>query len=501
MCKDYLFAGLRVVCALILLVPDARAQVSEFENMRIVDIRVSPQSLDPNDLANALTLKKGDSFHAQDAADTIDRLFATGRFTDVIVEGERSGGGVIVQIVTRPAWFLGGISVEGKIAGPPNRAQIAATPELTLGAPVRDGDVADAVRVIKDLLASNGLYDATVTPEVARDPAVQQVFVTFRIQQHRRAKYEMPVIKFSAGMPPGAPDQRSADRVIPANTPGALAIQNIANPPDNTIIHATGWRIPIIHWWRQVTDARTRQGIQGIRAQYQNKGRLTARVDLEKLDYDASRRRVRPNLTITPGPRVDVKAVEAKVSRGVLKKYVPVFQERAVNNDLLAEGKRNLQNYFQSQGYYRANVDVRSLTPSSDLETFEYVISKGPRYKLVRLSFSGNRYFEDDILRERMFIQTASFSMRHGRYSEAFRRKDEESIANLYRSNGFRDVKVTSDLSLDYQGKPEQVAVTVRIDEGPQWFVDHVAVKGAAQLESKDLIPRLASMPGSRSRR
>jgi hypothetical protein len=72
---------------------------------------------------------------------------------------------------------------------------------------------------------------------------------------------------------------------------------------DNTIRRATGWRIPIIHWWRQVTDARTRKGVEGLLRKYQKQDRLTARVELEKLDYDAKRRRVRLSLKINPGPK------------------------------------------------------------------------------------------------------------------------------------------------------------------------------------------------------
>ena len=39
---------------------------------------------------------------------------------------------------------------------------------------------------------------------------------------------------------------------------------------------------------------------------------------------------------------------------------MPVFEERAVDNDLLVEGERNLRDYFQSQGYYDVDVDFRS---------------------------------------------------------------------------------------------------------------------------------------------
>ena len=193
---------------------------------------------------------------------------------------------------------------------------------------------------------------------------------------------------------------------------------------------------------------------------------------------------------------VEVTAVEAKVSRGTLEKYVPIFQQRAVDNDLLVEGKRNLASYFQSKGYYDVDVDIRTSEPQPDLEKIEYVISRGQRYKLESISFTGATFFNEATLRERMFMQTASFLMRHGRYSEVFRRKDEETIAALYRSNGFRDVEVTSIVNRNYQGKAGQVSITIHIEQGPQWLVDTVTLNGFTLLDQDELRRRIASVPG-----
>jgi len=453
--------------ALVILTSGAAAQISEFQGKRVVEIQFSPaQTLDPDDLAKAQPMKVGEPFRAEEVANAIDGLFATGRFEDIIVEAEPTGDGVIVRFITQTIWFLGGLSVQGKVVIPPNRGQIASAAQLSLGAPFRDEDLTQALEAIRGLLKANGLYEAELTPELARDNDAQQVFITLKIKERKRAKYEMPVIHGDTRM------------------------------SDNTIRRATGWRIPIIHWWRQVTDARTRKGVEGLLRKYQKQDRLTTRVELEKLDYDAKRRRVRPSLNINPGPKVKVKAVEANVSQRVLKRYVPVFQERAVNNDLLTEGKRNLRDYFQSKGYYDVDVEFRSSPPQNDLQTIEYVISQGQRYKLAHVSITGNKYFHDDTLRERMFLQPAAFNLRHGRYSEAFRRKDEENIANLYRSNGFRDVKVTSTVDRNYQGKTGQIAVALKVDEGTQWLVDNVALNGITQFNRDELILGLASTGG-----
>jgi len=455
----------KIPCVLVLLALPALAQLAQFENKRIVDIQFSPvQPLDPGDLARALPFQKGDPLHADDVASAIDRLFASGRFEDIAVDVELSGDGVAVRFVTQLTSFFGGLKVEGRIPNPPNRTQIAVAAELTLGAPFRDEDLTKAQEAVRDLLRKNGMYRDTVTPVVTRDDSAQQVFLTLQIAGKKRARYEMPVIQGGAELPGSA------------------------------IIKATGWRFPIVHWWRQVTALTTNTGVQGVQAAYEKKDRVKATVNLQKLDYEPATNRVRPTLNINAGPRVKVTALEASVSKRVLKRYVPVFEEHTVDNDLLAEGKRNLIDYFQSQGYYDVDIDFRIVPPKDDLEIVQYVISREQRYKVAKVSIAGNRYFKEDTIRERMYMQAASFTMRRGRYSEAFQRKDEATIADLYRSNGFRDVVVKCAVDRHAGGKAGNIAVAMTIEEGPQWMVDHLALEGIQEGDRSVISSQLASI-------
>jgi outer membrane protein assembly complex protein YaeT len=440
----------------------------QFVGKRIGVIEYSPAStLNAADLDRVQPIKSGDPFNPDEVAKAVDGLFSTGSFEDIAVEAEPAGNQVKLRFVTTPVWFIGGVTVEGKVGVPPNRGQIAIATQFTLGAPFREDDIKTAIDSIKALMSANGLYEASVTPEINRENNAQQVFLSFQIKEGKRARYEQPAI-----------------------TGDALMLSN------STILRATGWRIPIINWWRQVTDARTRMGVQSLRGKYESQDRLTAKVDVKGLDYNAATRRVRPSLDIRPGPKVEIKAVEAKVSKKVLKRYVPVYEEKVLYTDLLVEGKRNLQNYFQSRGYYDVVVDFRELPPSQDKQVVEYAISRGSRYKLTRLVINGNKYFRESAIRERMFMTPAAFNLRHGRYSEAFRAKDEGSITDLYKSNGFQDVKVTSTVDRNYQGKAEQVSVMINISEGPQWIVDSVTLKGFNRLANTEFAKSLASSPG-----
>lgn len=466
--KTGLLAVLALACAL-----NSAAQITQFEGQKIADIQYSPgPDLDPADLDVVQLLRKGDTLHALDVGDTIDAMFATGRFADIVVEAEKApAGGVIVRFILQPQLFVGGSSVDGKIANPPNRAELESGSQLTLGAPFHDEDVKASVDRMTRLFHSNGLFEGSVEPKIERPPAgsdadVQQVFVTFQVKAGNRAKYGMPVIQ-------GA---------------GPLS--------DNTILKATGWRYPLIHWWKRVTSQRTRAGVQGVRSRYEKDDRLLSKVQLTATDYDAEQRKAIPHLDITAGPKIKVEAVEAKISNRVLKRYVPVFSEHGVDTDLLVEGRRNLHDYLQSQGYYDADVDFRIEQPVNDLETIQYVISKGQRYRMVHLEIKGNKYFDEDTIRERMFIAPKAFNLRRGRYSDAFRRRDETSIEDLYKANGFRDVKVVTQVDRDYQGHAGDVAVTINITDGPQWIVDNLSVEGSLEPNRSQVVPLMSSIAG-----
>jgi len=303
-----------------LLTCGASAQVSQFEGRPILDIQFVPQDvLYPVDLAAAVPFKKGEALHAEDIAKAIDGLFSTGRFEDIVVEGEASSNGVIVRFVTKPTWFVGGVTVGGRVIDPPNRGQTASAAQFSLGSPFHDEDVTNAVKSIQQLLESNGLYESRVIPNVERQDQAQQVFISFDVKPGKRARYDTPVIE------------------------GETKLSN------DTILRATGWRLPIIHWWRQVTESRTRGGVRGLLRKYASQDRLKARVELNKLEYDAQHRRVHPYLSIDPGPKVKVTAVEAKVSKRVMNGTCPCIRKEPSTTTCWLKEKETSATIFRAR--------------------------------------------------------------------------------------------------------------------------------------------------------
>jgi outer membrane protein assembly complex protein YaeT len=178
------------------------------------------------------------------------------------------------------------------------------------------------------------------------------------------------------------------------------------------------------------------------------------------------------------------------LSRKVLKKNVPVYEESALDDDLLNEGRRNLLNYMEFQGYFEASVDLRkeSDQPKNLLRVI-YHIEAGRRHKVVRVNITGNQYLLDQALRPLIQTQEASLLLRNGRYSQALLKQDVSTLENAYRREGFSQVKVESDVEDDYKGAKNQVGVTFHVNEGPQLRVGSFQILGNDTKFSGDFSP------------
>ncbi len=434
------------------------------DGRKIASITFDPprQPLELSEIREILPLKADQPYSAGTLRQAIERLYATGRYRDIQVDATNLGEGVALRFLTLNSWFIGKVSVEGDFSEPPSHDQLAGAAGLELGSPFDPVQLAAGEENIRKMLLANGFFSATVTHREEQDDVWQQVRVIYMVSPGKRVKYRTP--------------QYQGD-------------MSVVSASDAT--RATGWPKFIVPGYRGITQTRTRAGVDNIRSKFQNSNRLQATVTLDGIKPDGT-----PMLTIQPGSIVEVRAEGAKVSRSTLKQHVPIFEERTVDADLIAEGANNLRDYFQARGYFEANVEADDPQTVVGKTKITYQIDTGPRHRLAHVEVLGNRYFSSDTIRERLFVVPASFDLRLGRYSEALRRRDEQAITDLYRSNGFSDVKVTSRTEDDYKGKNGDVAAFFVIDEGPQQRVAMLRIEGASKLDLSRTLATLSSQTG-----
>jgi outer membrane protein assembly complex protein YaeT len=453
---------------LVLLAMPLAAQENAYEGRTITSVAVEPAGdyLAPADRTVHLNpLKVGEPLRMENVRKTIELLYGTGRFLDILVDAKPAANGVAVQLRVTPASFVRNVTVEG-VSEPPTRGQLTNITNLTLGERFIPSKERQATDRLLDLLRTNGFYLAKIN--AVRSPApYQQVDITFNTDTGKRARYAQPVFK-------GNPNKSERDLIV-----------------------ATRWlRFRWFGGFKEVTDSRTQQGLDRIRRAYQKKDYLLAKVLLDGMEYRASDNRVVPTITVESGQRVTVRTTGAKISKGKLRELVPVYQEQTVDKDLLVEGKREITEYLQSKGYFEAEVDFDQ-QQEKDRQVILYSIFPGDKHKLVRVEINGNSYFQDETLRERLFTTEASLlRFRHGRFSQDYLRRDANAIKMLYQQNGFRDVDVSTRVEDDHNGKDNQVAAYFEIKEGPQWFVDELTIEGADESALNQFRGQLQSSEG-----
>ena len=277
----------------------------------------------------------------------------------------------------------------GEIHPPPGANQLASAGNLDLGQPYTEAKLQEAQAAQKRLMEMNGLFKPALHPVFEWDDTYQQVRITFQVDSGDRARFGPPVVDGDLKM--------GLDRIT----------------------KSLKFRRWLIHTWKPMTQTRMQQGLNGVRDLYQKQNRLEAKVSLEGVKYNAETNVATPSLHIEAGPRIDVRAIGAKISDGQLRKYVPVYQEHAVDNDLLVEGAHNLRDYLQTTGYFDADVQFKQQNVINDKADIDYLIAPGERHKVTAILISGNKVFDTTTIRERMYLRAASFlQFPHGRYSE-----------------------------------------------------------------------------------
>ena len=450
----------------------AAADFPEGKRIRSLTFQPPGQPFSDAELRALAPFQPGEPLREADVRDTIRRLFATGRYEDVVIDSREGQGEVDVIIRTEAAYFVGPVLVNG-VPEPPSPASLASSTKLRLGARFAPADLEVAIGNLQSTLRAAGFLKTSITQNLQLIPARSEAAVRFDVQSGKRAHF------------------------------GGLTLAGTSPRSRNALLRSSGWlrgagplSLPGLGF-REYTQQRLQEGLERMRLSLQKGDRLLAKVSLDGLDYDEAKNRMTPAVRIDPGPVVRVRTTGARVSGGRLKQLLPIYQERSVDATLLNEGRRNLTEYFRSQGYFESSVDYQRRDENGGVQVIEYIVDRGQRSKLTHLALRGNRFFDSQTIRERISILPATWiRYRNGRFSERLLEQDLEAIRDLYRSNGFRAAEVTARRETNYGGKPGQLGVTIDIVEGPQWRVAGFQMEGVPPEAEAELRSRLRSVSG-----
>ena len=417
---------------------------------------------------SGIAVEAGKPLDREKVAESLRALYRTGTYFDLRAIVIPVTGGVRLDFVAQENLFFNQVRIVG-LAAPPSEASAAAAMQLTLGQTYRTAAVSEALERLKETVREEGLYLAELSAE----------------EVPHTERHEMDIV---VHVKPG-----------PRAHIGAIHLKNNTEFRDAEILSRLKMRVG-----GEITSARLLRGTDRIRKFMVKKGHLSARAAVHKGDYDAAKNTIPLDLEVTEGPRVQVTVTGAKFSDGNLKKLIPIYQEGAVDTDLLEEGKRNLLERLEREGYFDAAVDYK--TDTHDMkpnekgwkgteEIITYAVTRGERHKLIGIQISGNKYFDEELLKSRLQIFGGAFASR-GRFSRRLVESDAQSMLLLYQSNGFLDAKVEHQIEDDYKGKKDDLFIRFKVQEGKQTRVASLSIEGNHAFKEEELLGVSGSLPG-----
>ncbi len=418
-----------------------------------MEVRILSESGEPlAEAPPALPLHPGQSYDAAAVRAALKGLFRTGRYAHLRAEITQVAGGLRLDFVARENFYVNVVRVEG-LPEPPGEGRALAAMRLGLGQPFRAAELADALERLRQLLREEGLYQAQLEHRLEPHSATRQMDILVRVVPGRRARAGVVAIRGYTGT--AAEKLVSKSRLRPG---------------------------------KEIAVARIERAAERLRRTMAGRGHLGARVAVSRGVYDSQTNTAPFAIDITAGPVVRVEVSGAKISGGTLRKLLPIYQEGAVDEDLLQEGRRNIRDYLERDGYFDSQVSFSRRSESngnsaSDGEVITYRIERGSRRRLAAIEIEGNRYFSRETIRSRLHIQPATFASR-GLFRRALLRQDEESLRDLYFTNGFRQAEVNADL---FEADNGDLRVGFLIVEGPQTLVASLRLEGNLALTAEDL--------------
>ncbi|MGI9103130.1 MAG: POTRA domain-containing protein [Terriglobales bacterium] len=438
--------------------PQTREVLPSYEGQHVTTVELAGQpELDMRPLQSLVAQKANQPFSQDKVNQTIRALTKLKRFQAVELEVRPEAKGVRVLFVLQPAVYFGIYEFPGAVQKYPysRLLQVADYPPRGAYTPV---DVRDAQDALTRFFQRAGYFENEVLPQVLVDRQNGLANVTFHVTLNRRAKFGNVHIN-------GATPQET-ERLTSKLHSWIARLRSSAIIPGKTFNPTT-----------------LRNGTQYINKALMKEGFLGAEVNLVGAEYDPKTNRADISYNVRTGSKVEVKVEGARLWPWTKKKELPVFQQAGIDPEIIQEGRANLQSYFQSKGFFDANVRVTEQQQSGK-DSIVYQITKGPRHKVAGVAIAGNDHISEDVLEKGITVEKGHF-FSHGKYSDKLVHKSVKNLEAVYKAEGYSSVKIVPQVT----NTAGNIRVTFRVNEGPQDVVEALRVEGNNTQPMANLLP------------
>lgn len=415
------------------------------ENVNRVSVTVEGRPTTEAALLGGIQTAVGRPLSMTDVRETISHLYSLGRFADVEVDAARApAGGVVLRFELKPIHTVTRVEFHGQVGLSESalrqhmNERFGETPPLT-----RAADVAAS---LQQFYADRGYLSANV-----------------------------------AAAPP----------VIEHDPDRATLVFEIASGPQTTIARSTVTGRPLsaapeiqsrlqIRAGKPYLPADLRERLDSLVASMRRRRYYEASATIVSPSFNADRTQVELTVDVQPGPLVSVTFAGDPLPKADLDDLVPVEREGSVDQDLLEDSARRIEDHLRQQGYWKAEVNPPARREENGQLSIVFTVNRGALYRVAPggVEISGSRAIAPEEIRAlvRMAPGEPFVATRLGAI--------EAAIRQIYRTRGFAAAEIASAVN---ETGPGLVTPVITITEGPRVVVGDITITGNATVPEERL--------------
>ena len=294
------------------------------------------------------------------------RLYATGLYRTIAVEGTRNGDTVTLVFRGEAQMFIGRVTVVG-VKQESLENVLESQTKLSSGTPYTPDKLQRAQKLIRQTLQNNGFFSPSVQASTVSDDQNAQVNIDIDVKTGKQARVGDVAVEGDSGL--------SIDK-----------FRKKAKLKRKT----------------KVTRDTVQTALKSLKTQYQKQQLLEATATLDSQKFQPATNTLDYTFKVNRGPKVVVDVQGVKMSKGQLHNLVPVFEEGAVDEDLLNEGNKRIHDLYQRKGYFNVQVTHDKATTTATETHVVYHVDLGKLHSVDAVTIHGNTYFSSDLITPRL---------------------------------------------------------------------------------------------------
>lgn len=441
--------------------PQTAEVLSSYEGQKVLSVELTGQpDLNTEELLPLLKQRAEEPFARNKVEETIAALKEKG-FQSVELDIRPEADGIRVLLVLQPAMYFG-IYTFPEATGRFAYSRLLQVTDYPPRGPYTPLDINTSQQNLTKFFQHNGYFEAKVNPQIEVDKKRGVVNVAYHTALGKHAKFGNVDI---AGTSPEETDRlRHALRSWMARLRTAAIIKG-----------------------KPYSLKRLQNATTYLNSALMKQGFLGTQVRLIGAEYDTKTNLADISFNVNTGPKIFVRVTGPHLWSWTKRNLLPVYQQAGINPEIIQEGKQNLLSYWQKKGYFDTQV-AADVQQQAATETIVYSVSRGPRHKVTAVDVAGNHRFSTKDLLSQVTVDKKNrwWPLSHGQYSQQLVRDSVNNLKKLYQAEGYSTVNIAPQVA-DRGG---DIAVTFRVDEGPQDTVQALRVEGNSTRSIRQLAPQ-----------